>query len=78
MKHRSMFAMFSGSIPTTDIKAAVDENVEGKMNLHIGTLYLTMSFEQFTELVTAGYAAINNEQQRLKEKRRQLVEEFLA
>lgn len=73
-----MFAMFSGSIPTTEIRATVDENVTGKINLHIGTLYVSMSFAQFTELVTAGYNAMTDEQKRLTDKRQQLIKEFTA
>ena len=50
--------MTSGSTDA-DIRVSTDEAVPGKINIWLGSAYLTMTLEQFNELIKAVYIAVN-------------------
>lgn len=50
---RSVYVMTSSLISQPDIRAKMDEYSTGKINIHIGTMYMSMTVEQFDELILA-------------------------
>ena len=54
---RSVYVMTSSLISQPDIRAKMDEYSTGKINIHIGTMYMSMTLEQFDELFLAVSAA---------------------
>lgn len=48
---RSVFAMMSGLISQPEIRAKMDEHKTGVVNIHIGTLYLSMTLTQFDQMI---------------------------
>lgn len=54
---RSVYVMTSSLISQPDIRAKMDEYSTGKINIHIGTMYMSMTLEQFDELILAVVSA---------------------
>ena len=50
--------MFSGHTDS-HIAASMDPNHEDRLRIHIGSLHMTMTLEQFDDLVKAVYIAVN-------------------
>jgi hypothetical protein len=53
MTPRSVYVMTSTLIPQPDIRAKMDEYSTDKINIHIGTMYISMGLDQFDELILA-------------------------
>ena len=54
---RSVYVMTSSLISQPDIRAKMDEYSTGKINIHIGTMYMSMTVGQFDELILAVVSA---------------------
>jgi hypothetical protein len=54
---RSVFVMTSSLISEPDIRAKMDQHRAGIVNIHVGTMYMSMTLEQFDELFLAVSAA---------------------
>jgi len=50
---RNVYVSTNCLISQPDIRAKMDEYSTGKVNIHIGTAYLSMGLDQFDELVLA-------------------------
>jgi hypothetical protein len=50
---RSVFTMMSSLISDPEIRADMDQHKTGCVNIHIGTLYLSMTLTQFDQLILA-------------------------
>ena len=50
---RSVYVMTSSLISQPDIRAKMDEYTTGKINIHIGTMFISMGSDQFDELILA-------------------------
>lgn len=54
---RSVFVMTSSLISEPEIRAQMDQYSAGKVNIHIGTMFMSMTLERFDELFLAVSAA---------------------
>lgn len=56
---RRVFTMTSGSQENPDIRAALDPTTANKINIHLGTTYISMSLDEWDDLAKAVYIAVN-------------------